>query len=413
MINNDFFSLLNFDGDLVDFFEQGRKSGRSRAICPSCGYEFQNYLETGRLGCSKCYDVFHDEIVQTVESLRGDKIITNVPAGRESDKMVDALTISSRVRLARNLEEVPFKTQQKGAFDGIAATIKKNNAHFASADTSALPREMATALYEQHLISRELLANKANSVIVTRTDNRVVCMLGEEDHVRIQALMTGFDIETAYATAKKIADDIVAEHKIARRKDFGFLTSCPSNLGTGMRASVMLFLPALTITDRINGIIEQLSNANLTVRGDHGEGSESRAYLYQISNQACFGMTEREILDMVRAVAVQIAVLERNAEAELLKTQGDEIADAVFRAWGLLTNAFMLATAEAVENLAMLKLGANLGIIKFKNTRIIDDLFFTIQPQTLVTVDNRAAAVRDRDKIRAQKIAEVLKQTRV
>jgi protein arginine kinase len=160
-------------------------------------------------------------------------------------------------------------------------------------------------------------------------------------------------------------------------------------------------------------IAEELSNQHLTVRGVYGEASEAGGYMYQISNQSCFGMTEKQIIDMVQAITARIAELEFKAQGEIFRGGRDEIIDQVMRAWGVLTNAFMISSTEAVERLAMLKLGSCLGIIKFKNQRILDDLFFIIQPQTLVTVDNRAAAVTERDKIRAVRVAEHLKAARV
>jgi len=325
------------------------------------------------------------------------------------------LVVSSRVRLARNLEGVPFKTRVNGAFDGLAGTIKQRNARFVSTSVAQLQPDMAQALFEQHLISRELIDNKRNSVIVARNDNRVVVMLGEEDHVRIQCIQTGFDLDNAYMLAKKIADDIEADHKIAWRKDFGYLTSCPTNLGSGMRASVMVFLPALTITGQIHGIADQLSNQLFTVRGVYGEGSQAGGYMYQISNQACFNMTPTQILDRVKKITTQIAKMEMDTQATLYKQNQDAILDDVMRAWGLLTNAYMLSSDEAVQNIALLKLGSCLGIIKFKNnnSKILDDMFFIIQPNTLVTVDNRATAVIERDKIRAKRVKDLLLSSRV
>jgi protein arginine kinase len=326
---------------------------------------------------------------------------------------IENLIVSSRVRLARNLENLPFKTKTKGVFDGVAATVKARNAGFVSTHVSDLSPDMARALFEQHLISRELVANKINSIIVARNDNKVVVMLGEEDHIRIQSMQTGLNLQAAYESVKKIAEDIAAEHKIAHRADFGYLTSCPTNLGTGMRASVMMFLPALTISNQIGGIIEELSNQNLTVRGVYGEGSGAGGYMYQISNQACLGMKESQIIRMVEEVTIQIAKLELKTQDFMYKEAPDELIDRVHRAWGLLTNAYMLSSAEAVDNLAVLKLGACLGIVKFKNVRILDDLFFITQPNTLVTVDERASSVSARDKIRAARVAEALRATRL
>lgn len=323
------------------------------------------------------------------------------------------LAVSSRVRLARNLENVPFHTREKGVFDGIAASLRNKNPNFVVAPVSALPADTAQALFEQHLISGEFLTNKTNGIIVTRNDNRVVIMLGEEDHIRVQSIQTGFDLQTAFADVKKIADDIASAHNVAWRGDFGFLTACPTNLGTGMRASVMMFLPALTMAGQMQKIAEQLSTKHLTVRGVYGESSTPTGYMYQVSNQSCIRMTEKQILDMVQSTAVQIGNLELRAEADMYRKTPDQIIDGVMRAWGLLTNAYMISSAEAVENLAMLKLGSNLGIMKFKNQRILDDLFFVIQPRTLATVDNRAGNVVARDKIRASRIAKELHASRV
>jgi protein arginine kinase len=326
---------------------------------------------------------------------------------------IDNLVVSSRVRLARNIEGVPFKTKVRGAFADIAATVLSKNRNFLSKNVAELQPEMAQALFEQHIISRELLQNKINSVIVTRSDNKVVVMLGEEDHVRIQSIQTGFDLQTAFSSSKKIADDISSAHKIARRDDFGYLTSCPTNLGVAMRASVMMFLPALTQTGNIAGIARQLSNQHITIRGTNGEGSEAGGYMYQISNQCCIGMTEKQIIEMVQSVTMQIAKLETRAQIDTFRKNGDEVMDSVMRAWGILTNAYMISSVEAVENLALLKLGSNLGILKFKNHRVLDELFFIIQPQTLVTVDNRATAITERDKIRAKKVGDILRSARL
>jgi protein arginine kinase len=307
-------------------------------------------------------------------------------------KDIDCLIVSSRVRLARNLEGLPFKTARPNAFDAVAATIKARNKGFLSTPISDLGPDMATALFEQHLISKNLLENKVNSLIVVKTadgkggrevkaGNPVCVMLGEEDHIRIQAIQTGLNLSAAFEEAKKIADDIAHEHDVAFRADFGYLTSCPTNLGTAMRASVMLFLPALTMTHQIDEIVNQLRDRRITVRGVYGEGSAAGGNMYQISNQACLGMSEQQILENVQAIAIQIAKIELNLQAKLYKSDPDGIVDQVFRSWGVLTNAFMLSSAEAMDHLAFLKLGATLGIIDFKNNRILDDLFFIIQPQ--------------------------------
>lgn len=323
------------------------------------------------------------------------------------------IIVSSRIRIARNLEGVPFKTKTKCAFDALADSIKRKNKGFVSTRVSDLSADMTHALFEQHLISRELVDAKNNSIIVARPDNKLVIMLGEEDHIRIQSLQTGLALQNAYQSAAKIVADLEDEYELAYRDEFGYLTSCPTNLGTGMRASVMLFLPALTITGQINHIISQLSSRHLTVRGVYGEGSTANGYMYQISNQACFQMKESEIISMVESVVMQIVKLEQRTQTTLFKDKADEIIDQVQRAWGILTNAYMLPSAEAMEHLATLKLGVCLGIINFKNHRIIDDLFFITQPNTLVTQDERAQSYVTRDKIRAARVKEILTTSRI
>jgi len=326
---------------------------------------------------------------------------------------INQIIISSRVRLARNIEGLPFKTKRRNAFDEIAETIKAANRGFVSTAVSELSDDMAHALFEQHLISRELLDNKINSVIVSRTDNRVVIMLGEEDHIRIQAITMGLDLDTAYTAAKKISDDIEAHHEIAKRTDFGYLTSCPTNLGTGMRASVMMFLPALSKTGRINAIAKTLSSKHITVRGVYGEGSEANGCMYQISNQACFGKTEHEILSMVKTVANELVSLEFALAKKLLDTNTDELVDRTMRAWGTLTNAYMISSAEAMELLADLKFGCILEIIKLKNQHVLDDLFFITQPNTIITVEKKSLDPAGRDKIRAGRVKEILLTSRI
>jgi len=328
---------------------------------------------------------------------------------------LNEVVVSSRVRIARNLEStLTFDTSETRAFDAVAQTIVNRNKGFASTKVRDLSPDMVKALFEQHLISKDLLANKKNSWIVIRTaDNKVCVMLGEEDHIRVQTILPGLLLRKAFEESKKITDDISAEHKLAFRDDFGYLTSCPTNLGCGMRASAMLFLPALTITGHVDGIIEQLRDERITVRGVYGEGSEAGGHMYQISNQACLGISEQSIIENVENFAIQIAKKEIEVQQELFTSDPDWVLDQIQRSWGILTNALMITTSEAVDHLAMLKLGACLDIIRFKNNRILDDLFFIIQPATLVTQETRAASVRERDKIRAAKVSKMLREARI
>ncbi|MCL2755887.1 MAG: hypothetical protein FWE45_02430 [Firmicutes bacterium] len=336
-------------------------------------------------------------------------------------KDINSLIVSTRVRLARNLERVPFKTEVVDAFDSVATTIKNANPHYLSVRIDQLHGKVANALYEQHLISRELLSNSKNGMIVvkddkvedvTRSNERVCVMLGEEDHIRIQVIKQGFDLQSCFNTAKKISDDISKEHKIAHRNDFGYLTTCPTNLGTGMRASVMMFLPALSLTNQISVVARQLKGEKITIRGVYGEGSKSAGYMYQISNQACLELDEGEILEKVNEIVRLIAVREIDLQKSLLDESPDQIINQVMRSLGILTHAHMISSDEAVEHLAWLKLGDCIGIVKFK-PGALDDLFFVIQPATLTTQNEKASEYVTRDKMRAKKISEVLRVSRM
>jgi len=332
---------------------------------------------------------------------------------KNSDK--NSLIVSTRVRLARNLERVSFNNDIVDIFDPIAETIKKNNPHYLSARIDQLSGKVAEALYEQHLISKELLSNKKNGMIVTRESGekmRVCVMLGEEDHIRIQVIKGGLELQNAFDVAKKLSDDIAREHKIARHKDFGYLTSCPTNLGTGMRASVMMFLPALTLTGQIKAVMRTVGANKITIRGVYGEGSESSGHMYQISNQACLTLSEGEILHKINSFVETLATRELELQQKLFAESRDEIINQVMRSFGILTHAHMIASDEAVDHLAWLKLGSCLGILRFK-AGALDDLFFVIQPATLVTQNEKASEFATRDKMRAKKIAEVLRVSKI
>ena len=327
-----------------------------------------------------------------------------------------SLIVSSRIRLARNMSRVPFKTKDVDAFDSIAATVKKSNPQFKSARIDQLSGKIAQALFEQHLISRDLLHNTHNGMIVTNegdtSGSRVCVMLGEEDHIRIQVINVGCDLESAYATAAKISTDITKNHKIARHPKLGYLTSCPTNLGTGMRASVMMFLPALSLSGKINGAINDLRRAQITVRGVYGEGSRSSGFMYQLSNQCTLNLTEADIIKRVNNAVDAVARAEFATQAELFATNPDQITNQVMRSFGILTHSHMISSEEATEHLAWLKLGDCLGLVKFK-PRILDDLFFVIQPATISYNDARGDDANERDKLRAKKIISVLRTARI
>ena len=319
----------------------------------------------------------------------------------------DNLIMTTRIRLARNITGVPFNTKDRRFFQKIADSIVAHNPEMMVFNLEDLPER--DSLFEQHLISAEFLQNTTTGILVIHKNNKISIMLGEEDHIRIQAITNRFNLLETYQAAKNIATQLEQDFNVARDPRLGYLTKCPTNLGSGMRASVMIYLPALTLTKKITDVFNQLDNNQLTIRGVYGENSDASGCIYQISNQNCIALTDQEILNMLVGKINELAAVELNLERELWQKSPDQIIDRVMRAWGLLTNAHLLTSQEAVEQLVWIKLGITLKILAFKNDRVIDDLFFVTKPATLTTNSKLKNADQiTRDRLRAASIREKL-----
>ncbi len=319
----------------------------------------------------------------------------------------DNLIMTTRIRLARNIAGVPFNIKDRHFFQSIADSIVAYNPDLLVFNLEDITER--DSLFEQHLISADFLQNIAYGILVIHKNNKISIMLGEEDHIRIQAITNRFNLLETYHVAKVIADCLEQDFTVARDPHLGYLTKCPTNLGSGMRASVMIYLPALTLTKKIATIFNELDNSKLTIRGVYGENSDTSGCIYQISNQNCIAMTDQEILQMVISKINELAAIELNLERELWQKSPDQIIDRVMRAWGILTNAHLLTSQEAVEQLVWIKLGVTLKILAFKNNRVIDDLFFVTKPATLTTNSKLKNANQiTRDRLRAASIREKL-----
>lgn len=325
---------------------------------------------------------------------------------------LDNLIMTTRVRLARNIADVPFVMEDRDFFQNIANSLLARNADMLSFNLVDLPER--DSLFEQHLISAEFLKNTTSGVLVVHRNNNISIMLGEEDHVRIQAITNRFDLMGTYQVAKKIADQLEQDFDIAHDPQLGYLTRCPTNLGGGLRASVMIYLPALTITKKINEVFNELDNNKITIRGVYGENSDSSGCIYQISNQNCLAMSDTQVLTMVNEIITKIGAIELNMQRQLWHKSPDKIIDKVMRAWGILTNAHLLSSQETVEHLVWIKLGVSLKILAFKNDHIVDDLFFVTKPATL-TASNQLSHTDQltRDKLRAIRMREKLLSFRI
>lgn len=324
--------------------------------------------------------------------------------------------ISTRVRLARNLEGYPFPSHLKSEKQA-KEIIRLVSSGFSRLDEfklyymDAVDDENAVCLMENHLISPMLIKNKRFSAALINTQENVSIMINEEDHLREQCIVKGFDLPLAYDTMNGIDNRIGKSMKFAFDEQFGFLTACPTNLGTGLRASVMLFLPALTVNGIMPRVIRSISRLGLTVRGVYGEGSDAEGYMYQISNEVTLGVTEEEILTQVKEAVLKICELEEAERRNLVQgSSALEIQDECLRAYGILTNCAKISTREFVSLTAKVKLGACLGYINIDDVSAIDDLVIKLTPSNITAAAGKQLTALERDVYRAQYCAKAFRK---
>ncbi len=331
------------------------------------------------------------------------------------EKNDNDIVVSTRVRLARNLSKYPFpnamdKETIKKAREEIENCIMNSNStlskDFKIYNMLDLEDTDKKILAEKHLISFELLENTESSVLINKDENMSV-MLMEEDHLRLQVIMGGFKLDEAYETANRV-DDVIDENvQYAFDADFGYLTSCPTNTGTGLRASVMMHLPALTMTNSIQRIISSAGGLGIAVRGMYGEGSKAYGSLYQISNQVTLGLTEREIIDKVKNIVNQIAEHEKQARKKLLENNRDYIEDKVYRAYGTLKYARTISSKEAKALISDVLMGKNMEIINIDNGELIK-LMIMVEPAYIEHMAKKKLSPDQRDKKRAELIRDAI-----
>lgn len=323
------------------------------------------------------------------------------------ENSVEAVTVSTRVRLARNLSNVPFPGAMSAAQmletnRKIADTLCNGNSVLSKSlhcvQMDRLQDAEALAMVERHVISTKFAKNRGNRMLILSEDESISIMLGEEDHIRIQVLLPGFRLEEAYDIADKIDTVLSEELPIAFDEELGFLTECPTNLGTGLRASVMLHLPAVARRGEIGQLAETVSKIGLTIRGTYGEGSKCDASLYQLSNQVTLGLTEQAAIQNLTTIAKQIIDKEQKERAALNRSV---LEDYVYRAWGILTNARVLTSKEMMELVSRVKLGIDCGILTVKQPQMPIKLLIETQPHMLL-LEQKIDTPQARDVKRAE-----------
>lgn len=325
------------------------------------------------------------------------------------------VVISSRIRLARNLAGMPFLTrctaeQQRDLEarlrkDILAAGIAPQVLYVDVAAASELDRRL---LVERHLISRHHAEADTPRGAVIAVDETASIMVNEEDHLRIQVMESGFDLGRTWQTINAIDDAFAANLPYAFSPEWGFLTACPTNTGTGMRGSVMLHLPALVMSRQINRVLEAIAKLSFTTRGLYGEGTQASGNFFQISNQVSLGQREEDILDNIKGVIAQIIEHEEKARQALLSDHREMLEDRIWRSYGTLKNAHIISSHETVELLSMLRLGHDLGIVKGLNTALVNELFILTQPAHLQKIERKKLTANERDVKRAEIIREKL-----
>ena len=320
------------------------------------------------------------------------------------------VAVSSRVRFARNIADYPFAgkcdpTSAKEIIEKVRGVLSDG---YEETDVDRLDEISRGSLVEDHSISREFADSDLPRALFTSDDGRVKIMVCEEDHIRLQAITPGLSLDEAYKEACKADDLISSKLNIAFDDELGYLTHCPTNLGTGMRASVMLFLPALTETGKIRALSSQLSKLGVTVRGSYGEGTEALGCLYQISNTETLGVTEESVIAKLNDLIGRIAQFERDARKKLYESAPERTEDRCLRALGVLTYSRMIVSAEFMRCYADLRTGISLGLTDGVSIEDLDRAFIEVMPYTLMKHMGGSADASSRDLARAKWIKELI-----
>jgi protein arginine kinase len=322
-----------------------------------------------------------------------------------------AIVLMTRIRLARNLAGNPFpgwarEAQRETIFETCREALgdapqMKRALNVAVNELSDLEKQI---LVERHLISRELSGSKAGAGVVISKDQTLSVMINEEDHLRIQVMRAGFQFKKTWNAVNELDSALEAELDYAFSPTLGYLTACPTNLGTGMRASAMMHLPALVISNQMEKVVRAVNQLGMVVRGLFGEGSDASGSIFQISNQTSLGESEDEIIKRLSSVLNSIVEHELNARAKLLESDASKIFDKIGRAYGILQHSHLLSSGESMNLLSLLRLGIDLGVFPDDSRAVIDRLFIEAQPGHIQHASKNDLESAQRDTLRAERL---------
>lgn len=328
------------------------------------------------------------------------------------------IVVSSRIRLARNLSGFPFgqkltDAQQQELIGVVQDAVEKStwlkNAEFYNfRDLSEIDRQF---LLERHLISREHASEEGRKAVVLTSNEVVSLMVIEEDHLRLQVFQSGYNLLEAWRIVNEIDDELERKLNYSFSATIGYLTACPTNVGTGLRASCMLHLPGLVLTKQVQKVLQALSKLNLAVRGLYGEGTQATGNLFQFSNQITLGQREEEIIDNLECVIKQVIEHEKEARIYLYQKRKAKFEDQIWRALGTLKTARVLSSQEATQLISILQLGIQHKLIDSSLTiQSLNAVFLLVQPAHLQKLTQKTLSSAERDIRRAELVREVLEK---
>ena len=326
--------------------------------------------------------------------------------------------MSTRIRLARNVSEYPFLTRieerQKSELERFLrerlekAPPRARKSYKNLNQTSTLDRQ---CLVERHLISKDHASGEGDRGVALGENETLSVMVNEEDHLRVQVLRSGFQPDGAWQQISQVDRQLEGVLNFSFSPQFGYLTACPTNVGTGMRVSVMLHLPALVMTKQIEKVFHAVTKINLAVRGFYGEGTQASGDFYQISNQVTLGKSEEDVLKTVADHVPQIIGYERNVREKLISENRIGLEDRVWRAYGMLERARLITSEETMDYLSAVRMGVNLGLLDKIPIQAVNELFLLTQPAHLQKVQGRELETPERDQLRADFIRKRLTST--
>ncbi len=320
------------------------------------------------------------------------------------------VVVSSRIRFARSIKGYFFPNiltadQKREIIKLLEGKLK--NTEYKVLKMADIDETTKLSLVEKHIISKEFFSEGAGAII-TNDDSSLVTMINEEDHMRIQAFEAGFNVDKCYKKLQEFTNYIESKIEFAKNEKYGYITACPTNVGSGMRVSVLLHLPALARIGLLNKLLDQAASIGVSVRGLYGENTSGDGYMYQISNQKTLGMSDKDIISGIKAIVTSIIEQERKAR-EILKNDNIKFEDDIYRAYGILKNARILTEEEALKLLLNLRLGVSCKIIDNIELKKVQSVITDIRTNTLKTILKEDLSKQEENIKRAKYIREELK----